>query len=132
MLFVALGLVTEPNLICFAEPDVVLVALLALARILPAVEVFTVHVPLSVDDVKLAPVTLKPVGVVQLPEAVVHISAAKDWKVAVVPVVKSNWYEVDALAAELPNVSDLTVSCAALAGLTAVIIIIDKIKLTAR
>lgn len=89
VVLVVVGFWTLPNTICFAVPVVVLVAPVAVARILPGVDVFTVHEPDKVLEVKVELELAKPVGVVQEPEAVVHICAWNDWNVAVVAVVKS-------------------------------------------
>jgi len=45
----------------------------AVALILPAVDVLTVHVPDRVDEVNVELELANPVGVVHVPEAVVHI-----------------------------------------------------------
>jgi hypothetical protein len=73
-----------------AVPLVVLAALVADARRLPAVAVLTVQVPERVLEVKVEDEFAKPVGVVQEPDAVVQTWAWKDWKVAVVAVVKAS------------------------------------------
>lgn len=55
----------------------------------PAVAVLTAQVPAIVELVNVELELEKPVGVVHVPEAVVQIWAANDWKVAVVAVVNA-------------------------------------------
>lgn len=88
VLLVALGLVTELKMICLATPELVLEAPVEVARNIPAALVLLLQLPLKVVEVRLEPVIEKPAGVVQAPEAVVHISAEMDCIVLVVPVVK--------------------------------------------
>jgi hypothetical protein len=71
--FVVVGFWTLPNTICLAVPVVVLLAPVAVARILPAVLVLTVHEPVSVELVNVEVEFKKPVGVVHVLEAVVQI-----------------------------------------------------------
>jgi hypothetical protein len=103
VVLVVLGLVTAPNTTCLAVPEVVLLAPLAVPRKLPEVPLLTLQLPESVVELKVDEVVVKPAGALQAPEAVVQIWASNDWKVAVVAVVKSKVYVVEALAAELPK-----------------------------
>lgn len=82
------GFWTVPITIFFAVPLVVLLALVAEALNAPDVAVLMLQVPERVLEVNVDEDCEKPVGVVQDPEAVVQACAWKDWKVAVVAVVK--------------------------------------------
>ncbi len=75
---VVVGFCTLPKTICLAAGAVVLEAPVADALMLPAVAVLTDHVPDRVVDVNVEEEFRKPVGVVQLPEAVVQICAWND------------------------------------------------------
>ncbi len=66
------GFWTLPNIMFLAVPLVVLLAAVAVAFRLPAVAVLTVQEPESVLEVKVDEAIEKPVGIVQLPEAVVQ------------------------------------------------------------
>ena len=105
MVLVADGLVTAPKTTCLADPLVVLAAPVAEPRRLPAVPLLTDHVPDRDVESNVDDVVVRPAGALHVPEAASQICAWNDWNVAVVAVVKSNVYVVDALGAELPRVS---------------------------
>jgi hypothetical protein len=87
---VVVGFCTFPKIIFLAVPLVVLAEPdETVALRLPAVPVLTAHVPEIVLEVNVEEDAEKPVGVVQLPEAVVQACARNDWNVAVVAVVKA-------------------------------------------
>ena len=69
---VVVGFWTLPKTIFLAAVDVLL-APVFVARILPAVPVLTVQEPDNVLEVKVDDEFAKPVGVVQVPDAVVQI-----------------------------------------------------------
>jgi hypothetical protein len=113
---VALGLVTAVKLTVWFPLDAVALAALTI-RSEPAVAVLAVQPVVEPSPVGCAPidepVIENPAGVVHAPDAVVHAVNEADLTAVAVGTVKLNVYEVDALATELPIVTDRLVICAA-------------------